>query len=124
VTKVQADPGGPTRGLGQAEQDLVLLGRTLAHPVRVRILTAAMAAGVFSPTGLAQRLHEPLGNVSYHVRWLAEAGMIEPRGTSQRRGAVEHFYATTTTARKVWRVARLYLRILSVRDAPTGGCGS
>ena len=35
---------------------------------------------------------EPLGNVSYHVRQLEKAGLIELVAVKQRRGALEHYY--------------------------------
>jgi hypothetical protein len=33
-----------------------------------------------------------LSNVSYHVRQLAKAGLIELVATRPRRGALEHYY--------------------------------
>ena len=66
--------------------------RALAHPLRVRILEAAAAGGEISPVDLADALREPLGVVSYHVRTLADAGLLELAGTSFRRGAVKHHY--------------------------------
>ncbi len=62
--------------------------RALAHPLRVRIVEAAGSGDEVSPVELADALGEPLGVVSYHVRTLAEAGLLELAGTSFRRGAV------------------------------------
>jgi hypothetical protein len=45
-----------------------------------------------SPKELAAELGEPLGNVSYHTRVLAKLGCIELVSTTQRRGALEHYY--------------------------------
>lgn len=66
--------------------------RALAHPLRVRILEAARAGEEISPVELADTLGEPLGVVSYHVRMLADSGLLELAGTSFRRGAVKHHY--------------------------------
>ena len=48
--------------------------------------------GVASPSELAGELDEPIGNVSYHMRTLADLGMVELVRTEPRRGAVEHYY--------------------------------
>jgi hypothetical protein len=47
---------------------------------------------VASPSELAQELEEPLGNVSYHMRFLADLKMVKLVRTEPRRGAVEHYY--------------------------------
>ena len=47
---------------------------------------------VASPSELAGELDEPIGNVSYHMRTLADLGMVELVRTEPRRGAVEHYY--------------------------------
>lgn len=46
----------------------------------------------WSPNGLYVVVGESLGNVSYHVRQLQKAGLIELVATKQRRGALEHYY--------------------------------
>ena len=46
----------------------------------------------WSPNSLYVAVGEPLGNVSYHVRHLENAGLIELVATKQRRGALEHYY--------------------------------
>jgi DNA-binding transcriptional ArsR family regulator len=73
------------------------LAKALAHPLRVRILTA-LHRGISSPNQLAQELDEPLGNVSYHVKTLLEYDCVELVKTEPRRGAVEHFYRATERA--------------------------
>jgi DNA-binding transcriptional ArsR family regulator len=110
-------PAGGTPAQGEAgrversgrpahpEEQLASLARTLAHPLRVRVLSAAIRGGDVSPRRLADELGEPLGNLSYHVRALAKAGLIELKSTAQRRGAVEHFYAVTDRGRGLWRAA-------------------
>jgi DNA-binding transcriptional ArsR family regulator len=65
--------------------------RALSHPIRHRVLVA-LNERVASPKELAAELGEPLGNVSYHTRVLAQLGCIELVSTTQRRGALEHHY--------------------------------
>ena len=67
------------------------LARVLAHPLRVQIL-GALDERVASPSELARELDGSLGTVSYHVRQLERAGLIELVSTAPRRGALEHYY--------------------------------
>jgi DNA-binding transcriptional ArsR family regulator len=67
------------------------LVKAFAHPLRIRIL------GIFenqtaSPSEIADQLGVPLGNVSYHVRILADYGLIKLVRRTPRRGAIEHHY--------------------------------
>lgn len=73
------------------EIDDARLVKGLAHPLRIRILRV-LQNRVASPSEIAEEIRAPLGNVSYHVRFLARVGLIEPAGTRPRRGAVEHYY--------------------------------
>jgi DNA-binding transcriptional ArsR family regulator len=68
--------------------------KALGHPLRQRVLQA-LNEGVASPSELSKKLSEPLGNVSYHVKILAECDAIELVKTAPVRGAVEHFYRAT-----------------------------
>jgi hypothetical protein len=70
------------------------LVKAIAHPLRFKILTL-LNEGVASPKALSDRLGEPLGTVSYHVRILADLGCAELVGTTPRRGALEHHYRAT-----------------------------
>jgi DNA-binding transcriptional ArsR family regulator len=65
--------------------------RALAHPLRVRIHNE-LADREASPIELARELDEPLGLISYHVRVLAQAGLLELSRRSFVRGAVQHHY--------------------------------
>jgi DNA-binding transcriptional ArsR family regulator len=65
--------------------------KALAHPLRIRMLTV-LNQRVASPSELAGELEEPIGNVSYHMRTLADLAMVELVRTEPRRGAVEHYY--------------------------------
>jgi DNA-binding transcriptional ArsR family regulator len=67
------------------------LAKALSHPLRAHVL-AILNERVASPNQIANELQEPLGNVSYHVKTLAEMGCIELVNTEPRRGAIEHFY--------------------------------
>lgn len=76
-----------------AEPDLRLM-RTLAHPLRHRILQA-LNLRVASPSELADDLDVPLPNIAYHVKVLAQNDAIELVKTEPVRGALEHFYRAT-----------------------------
>src|SRR5688572_33241604 len=65
--------------------------RAMAHPMRGRIL-AALDGQERSPVELAKQLGASLGVVSYHVRVLADAGLVELARTTARRGAIQHHY--------------------------------
>ena len=67
------------------------LVKGLAHPLRIHILRV-LETRVASPSEIAEEIGAPLGNVSYHVRFLARVGLIELTSTKPRRGAVEHYY--------------------------------
>jgi DNA-binding transcriptional ArsR family regulator len=65
--------------------------KALSHPLRVRMLTL-LNQRIASPSEIAEELDEPLGNVSYHMRFLADLKMVKLVRTEPRRGAVEHYY--------------------------------
>src|SRR4051794_11516628 len=67
------------------------LVKALGHPLRVQILTT-LEDRIASPSDLAAELDAPLGNVSYHVRTLADLGLVKLVKRRTRRGAVEHYY--------------------------------
>lgn len=67
------------------------LVKALGHPLRQRILQQ-LRDDERSPTEIASALGEPLGNVSYHVKILADCGAVELARTAPVRGATEHFY--------------------------------
>jgi DNA-binding transcriptional ArsR family regulator len=68
--------------------------KALGHPLRQRLLSS-LGTRTASPNELAKELGEPLGNVSYHVKVLADADAIELVRTVPVRGATEHFYRAT-----------------------------
>src|SRR5215207_8597579 len=87
-----------------APMDYQRIAEAFVHPIKLRIL--ALMAGPpparapaedlpepgWSPHSLYVAVGEPLGNVSYHVRQLQKAGLIQLTATRQRRGALEHYY--------------------------------
>jgi DNA-binding transcriptional ArsR family regulator len=77
-----------------------VIARALTHPLRARVL-AILAERPASPKELASELGASLTLTSYHVRTLAELGVIRLERTTPRRGAVEHHYRATVRARVV-----------------------
>src|SRR4029453_10393299 len=57
--------------------------KALSHPLRVRMLTL-LNQKVASPSELGDELDEPLGNVSYHMRFLADLQMVKLARTAPR----------------------------------------
>ncbi|MFG1666874.1 winged helix-turn-helix domain-containing protein [Streptomyces sp. Y7] len=60
----------------------------LAHPLRIRLITALRENGPATATQLAAHLGETSGTTSYHLRQLAEHGFIKEnaeRGTGRDR---------------------------------------
>lgn len=63
----------------------------LAHPLRLKLLRLA-SRGDVSAKEASAALDEPIAKVSYHVRVLADAGLIELVRQTPRRGAIETHY--------------------------------
>ncbi|MFG3707596.1 ArsR/SmtB family transcription factor [Micromonospora sp. NPDC047670] len=62
--------------------------RVLAHPLRMRLLGTLRVDGPATATTLAEKLDTNTGATSYHLRQLAEVGLVteDPdRGTSRQR---------------------------------------
>lgn len=60
--------------------------RGLAHPLRIRILSILRMDGPTTATRLAKQLGQDSGNISWHLRQLAEHGFIaEDTGRGTRR---------------------------------------
>ncbi len=70
------------------------LAAIVTHPLRRRIWYAMAEQRPISPRELADKLHEPVNDVAYHVRRLRDLGIIELAGTRPVRGATQHFYRT------------------------------
>jgi DNA-binding transcriptional ArsR family regulator len=88
ATPTKTDPAEP-------RPDLVhpLLAAAMSHPTRVQLMTV-LGERVASPRQLAEKVGEPLNNVTYHVNQLRDLGCIELVRTERRAGGrvLEHFY--------------------------------
>lgn len=93
-------------GSGQDDAELLV---ALRHELRRRILRTMFdeEAETISPRRLARILKEPLSNVSYHVRVLADCGAVELADTEPVRGSMQHFYSPTVE--EPWALAVLGL---------------
>ena len=88
------------------------LVKAVGHPLRAQLL-AILNERVASPNELAKELGEPLGNVSYHIRLLADLECVELVDTKPRRGAVEHYYQATVPPwfdKRTWKKVPKSLR--------------
>jgi DNA-binding transcriptional ArsR family regulator len=70
--------------------------RTLANPSRMRIYVATVERA-YSAKELAERFEQPLARVSYHMRTLADAGLLRAVRHTRRRGAIETHYRAIAT---------------------------
>jgi DNA-binding transcriptional ArsR family regulator len=70
----------------------------LRHPLRRDILRAMEGEEAISPREIAATLQQPLSNVSYHVRVLADCAAVSLVGTKPVRGSMQHFYCTSIEA--------------------------
>lgn len=94
--------------------ELVAKARVVAHPLRVRVLLElktppqngrgrnhSLTNRQQTPKTLATTLGARLENLSYHVRELRQAGMIELVRTTPVRGALEHHYRLSDAGRRL-----------------------
>jgi DNA-binding transcriptional ArsR family regulator len=70
--------------------------KALAHPIRLAIMADAALRPV-SAKDMSDTLGEPLPKISYHVRCLADAGLLQPVRRTKRRGAIETHYRAVAT---------------------------
>jgi DNA-binding transcriptional ArsR family regulator len=87
----------------------------LKHPLRIRIVEKIVEseAGRLSPSEVSGLVGAPLGNVSYHVRQLHDAGVLKLVKKTPRRGAIEHYYGVVEEAlvREAADLARFAMRL-------------
>lgn len=88
----------------------------LRHPLRRRILRRMDADEAISPRELSRQLHEPLSNVSYHVRVLVDCAAVTLVDAQPVRGSMQHFYCSSIDA--PW--ARQVLGISEAEDEARG----
>ncbi|MDM4762389.1 helix-turn-helix domain-containing protein [Galbitalea sp. SE-J8] len=72
--------------------------RATAHPLRLRLLSLLTGAAL-SAAEAARELGEQQANVSYHLRLLQRAGLIEVTETVRVRGGVAKRYRHTSSSR-------------------------
>lgn len=72
---------------GFVQADTALL-QSLAHPLRMRMLGLLRLDGPSTATKLAERCGESSGLTSYHLRHLADAGLIAEAGAADLTGVV------------------------------------
>jgi DNA-binding transcriptional ArsR family regulator len=72
-----------------SDNDLLV---ALRHPLRRQILREIGEEEEISPREISERLDEPLSNVSYHVRVLADCAAVTLVRTRPVRGSMQHFY--------------------------------
>jgi len=89
----------------------------LRHPLRRQILRTMAVQDPISPRQISDELREPLSNVSYHVRVLADCGAVTLVDTEPVRGSMQHFYSSTVE--EAWALAVLGLS--ENGEEPTGG---
>jgi DNA-binding transcriptional ArsR family regulator len=64
----------------------------LQHPLRRELLKLVVVHEELTPSESAQLLDEKLTDVSYHMRKLADRGLVWLDHMGQARGAAVHFY--------------------------------
>ena len=67
--------------------------KVLSHPIRLEYLRTLREHKILSPSDYAKQSGKPLGNVSYHVKALADAKVIKVKERVPRRGAMESRYS-------------------------------
>lgn len=67
----------------------------LANPIRRQILRRMRDVETISPKDLSVEFAQPVSNLAYHVRVLADCGAITLVRTQPVRGASKHFYRSS-----------------------------
>lgn len=75
-----------------------VIAKAYAHPLRIEIM-GLLDNRTASPRQLARELGAPLSLTSYHVRQLAQMGLVELVSRRQKRGSIEHFYTALVRPR-------------------------
>jgi DNA-binding transcriptional ArsR family regulator len=73
--------------------------KALGHPTRHRLLFA-LGRSQATISQLAASLDSNKGNISHHLKVLADAGLVEPGDTRTVRGGTERYYRRTFRALK------------------------
>src|ERR1700733_3443256 len=75
----------------KVREEEVRLARALAHPVRMKILTALNRRDA-APSDLSAAWGEEVAGIAYHCRVLEKAGLAEVVATEAIRGSVKHTF--------------------------------
>jgi DNA-binding transcriptional ArsR family regulator len=97
----------PPETMGDDQTDDTELLIALRHPLRRQILRTMANQDHISPRQISDELRQPLSNVSYHVRVLADCGAVALVDTAPVRGSMQHFYSSTID--EPWALAVLGL---------------
>ncbi len=113
------ESGSDARG-GSGDAETLI---ALRHGLRRRILRKMFEQEApISPRGLADTLREPLSNVSYHLRVLADCDSVTLVDTEPVRGSVQHFYVPAIE--QPWALAVLGVETEGDDSKPTAGRGA
>ena len=96
----------------------------LRHPLRRDILRTMVDKEAISPREIATALDQPLSNVSYHVRVLADCAAVSLVNTKPVRGSMQHFYCTAIEAPWAIQVLGLGERDGGAAGESSGGSGT
>jgi len=84
----------------QLFREFSLIAKAVSNPVRLEILDF-LAQGECTVELLAQKCGQKIGNISQHLRLLAQAGFV----TQRREGTFIHYRGTATTEKLVEHLA-------------------
>lgn len=77
---------------GNRPHDRQAILTALQHPLRRELLKLAIERKELTPVEASRLLEDKLSDISYHMRKLAERGLISLNRVGQARGAAVHFY--------------------------------
>jgi DNA-binding transcriptional ArsR family regulator len=86
-----AATGASADGKSGAQRFSDMFAAAMAHPLRGRVL-AKMAEAPTSPVAIGRELRTSTSTINYHVKTLADYGLIEKVDQRPRRGAMENIY--------------------------------
>jgi predicted ArsR family transcriptional regulator len=96
--------------LTDEEEAMYQACQVFAHRVRIRVLIAFLRHQRWSSVRLADHLDLPAQTVRYHVRQLANAGMIDLVGKVEARGAMEHIYELSLATKRTLTLLQIVAR--------------
>jgi DNA-binding transcriptional ArsR family regulator len=70
------------------------LARTMAHPLRYRLLNALASDSPLGADALAKRTGEPVHKVRRHLNTLVAAELVDVAREDESRGAIKRYFAT------------------------------